>query len=87
MGVRPADIYDEAQAKWLQDHERDSLSAKVDFRELMGDEIYLYLKAGKSSITAKVGSYVTAGSGDNIKVVIDLRKTHFFDVDTQKAIV
>lgn len=87
MGVRPSDIYDEAQAKWLQEHERDTINAKVDFRELMGDEIYLYLKVNKASVVAKVGSYISATSGDNVKVIIDLRKAHFFDVETQKAIV
>jgi multiple sugar transport system ATP-binding protein len=87
MGVRPSDIYDEAQAKWLQDNEKDILNTKVDFRELMGDEIYLYLKAGNSSLTAKVGSYINAVSGDNIKVVVDLRKLHFFETETQKVIV
>ena len=87
MGIRPSDVYDEAQAKWLQENERDVITAKVDFRELMGDEIYLYLRSGKIPIIAKVGSYITAVSGESIKVVIDLRKIHFFDSETQKAIV
>ena len=87
MGIRPSDVYDEAQAKWLQDNEKDVITAKVDFRELMGDEIYLYLRAGKIQITAKVGSYINAVSGESMKVVIDLRKVHFFDSNTQKAIV
>ena len=63
------------------------ITAKVDFRELMGDEIYLYLRAGKIPITAKVGSYINAISGESMKVVIDLRKVHFFDSNTQKALV
>ena len=63
MGIRPSDIYDEAQAKWLQDNERDSIMRKVDFSELMGDEIYLYLKVGKASLVAKVGSYISAAPG------------------------
>ena len=87
MGVRPSDIYDEAQAKWLKDNEKDTINAKVDFKELMGDEIYLYLKTGSTTVTAKVGSYVTAASGDNVKLVVDLRKAHFFDPESQKAIV
>ena len=87
MGIRPSDVYDEAQAKWLQDNEKDIITAKVDFRELMGDEIYLYLRAGKVQITAKVGSYINAVSGESMKVVIDLRKVHFFDSNTQKAII
>ena len=87
MGVRPSDIYDEAQAKWLQAHECDQLTAKVDFRELMGDEIYLYLKAGKVPIIAKVGSYIACNPGASINVVIDLRRVHFFDSDTQKTLV
>jgi multiple sugar transport system ATP-binding protein len=87
MGVRPSDIYDEAQAKWLQSNENDQVNAKVDFRELMGDEIYLYLKVGNVPIIAKVGSYIVSNPGTNIKVVIDLRKVHFFDSDTQKTIV
>jgi multiple sugar transport system ATP-binding protein len=87
MGIRPSDVYDEAQSKWLQEHERDQINAKVDFRELMGDEIYLYLKVGNIPLTAKVGSYISTDPGANIKVVIDLRKVHFFDSATQKAIV
>jgi len=87
MGIRPSDIYDEAQAKWLQENEKDVVNAKVDFRELMGDEIYLYLKVNRTSLVAKVGSYISANPGDSTKVVIDLRKNHFFDPDTQKAIV
>jgi multiple sugar transport system ATP-binding protein len=87
LGVRPSDIYDEAQSKWLQDNEKDMLNAKVDFRELMGDEIYLYFKVNRASLTAKVGSYITASAGDNIKVTVDLRKLHFFESETQKVIV
>jgi multiple sugar transport system ATP-binding protein len=87
IGVRPSDIYDEAQGKWLQEHERDVINAKVEFRELMGDEIYLYLKLGKTQVISKVGSYITADSGDNIKVIVDLRKTHYFEAETQKVIV
>lgn len=87
IGIRPSDVYDEAQAKWLQANERDVITAKVDFRELMGDEIYLYLRAGKVQVIAKVGSYINAVSGESMKVVIDLRKVHFFDANTQKAIV
>lgn len=87
MGIRPSDVYDEAQAKWLQENEKDVITAKVEFRELMGDEIYLYLRAGKTPIIAKVGSYIAVNTGQNIKVVIDLRKVHFFDSDTQRAIV
>jgi multiple sugar transport system ATP-binding protein len=87
MGIRPSDLYDEAQAKWLQENEKDIINAKVDFRELMGDEIYLYLKVNKASIVAKVGSYISANPGENTKVVVDLRKVHFFDPETQRAIV
>jgi multiple sugar transport system ATP-binding protein len=87
IGIRPSDIYDEAQSKWLNDNEKDQISAKVDFKELMGDEIYLYLKAAKTQVVAKVGSYISASPGENIKVMVDLRKVHFFDLETQKAIV
>ena len=53
----------------------------------MGDEIYMYLKINGSSLISKVGPYVTADSGDKVKVVIDIRKVHFFDPKTKKAIV
>ena len=87
MGIRPSDVYDEAQSKWLQENEKDIITAKVDFRELMGDEIYLYLRVGKIPLIAKVGPYITAVPGETEKVVIDLRRVHFFDSVTQKAIV
>ena len=87
MGIRPSDIYDEAQAKWMSENEKDAVNAKVDFRELMGDEIYLYLKVDGTQLVAKVGSYISASSGENIKVTVDLRKVHFFETDSQKVIV
>lgn len=87
VGIRPADIYDEAQATWLKENERAEISAVVDFRELMGDEIYLYLKVNKIPIISKVGPYITATSRAKIKVVVDLRKVHFFDPETQQSIV
>lgn len=87
MGIRPSDIYDEAQAKWMGPQERQAITAEVEFRELMGDDIYLYLRANKVHIIAKVGAYIAADSGEKIKVVIDLRKMHFFEKDSQKVIV
>jgi len=85
FGIRPGDIIFEKHADWVKD--RFALSAKVDFRELMGSETFLYLKVGKTPLVARVDALTDAKSGSTFPVVFNLQKIHFFDSQTHKAIV
>ncbi len=85
FGIRPQDVLEERRAKRLE--ESFILDTKVDFRELMGAETYLYLKCGSTPLVARVDALSDAKSGSTYKAVLNLAKIHIFDTETQKAIV
>jgi len=85
LGVRPEDIIDAKNQDWVA--ERASFGAKVDFRELMGSETNLYLKVGSESLTARMDAMCGATSGSDFNVVVNLRKIHLFESESQKVIL
>jgi len=85
FGIRPEDIWDVPSSAWIS--ERLVLDTKVDFRELMGSETFVYLKVGKIPIAARVGVMNDAPAGSRFTVVFNLRKIHLFDPKNQKAII
>ncbi|MGE4357207.1 MAG: ABC transporter ATP-binding protein [Candidatus Omnitrophota bacterium] len=86
MGIRAEDIYD----KFFTTHStpENTISVLVDIIEPMGSEIYLYLNTGKHIIIARVrGITQLPRVNQKIEVVLDMNKVHFFDKDTEKAVV
>ena len=84
FGIRPEDILSSElkETKFMC-----QLEAKVDFRELMGSETYLYLKIGKTPVCAKVPALSDTKPGSSYCVYFNLKKLHVFDADNQKAII
>ncbi|NQU18114.1 MAG: sn-glycerol-3-phosphate ABC transporter ATP-binding protein UgpC [Candidatus Saganbacteria bacterium] len=87
FGMRPENIWDAPSAGWLKEDEKVSYEAKVDFRELMGSETYLYAKFHNIPIVARVGSMTDVSHGSMFPLVFDMRKIHLFDPKTLKAIL
>ena len=84
MGIRPEDIYDKIFA---QDARPEfTITATVDVVEPMGSEIYLYLTAGANSFVVRVSNQDTAAMNQDLQVVFDMSKAHFFDPQTGTAI-
>ena len=84
FGIRPEDIYDKIFA---QDARPEfTITATVDMVEPMGSEIYLYLNAGNNSFVARVSNQDTATVNQDLQVVFDMSKAHFFDPQTETAI-
>ena len=89
--VRPELLHDEPL--YLSKFTDSTIEAYVEFTELMGAEIYLYLKAGEDkegediNIISRVSSRSTAKAGDTIKIAIDSSRMHFFDKETEQIIV
>ncbi|MFZ5802784.1 MAG: ABC transporter ATP-binding protein [Candidatus Omnitrophota bacterium] len=85
FGIRPEDIYDKIFA---QDARPEfTIGATVDVVEPMGSEIYLYLNAGNNTFVARVSNQDTATMNQDLQVVFDMSKAHFFDIGTQQAIL
>jgi multiple sugar transport system ATP-binding protein len=85
FGIRPEDIWDVPSSAWID--RRCVLDAKVDFRELMGSETYLYVKVGANNFVTRVGALNDAPPGSKFTIVINLRKIHIFDPETQQAVI
>jgi multiple sugar transport system ATP-binding protein len=85
LGIRPEDIWDVPSSAWIE--EKFLIETKVDFRELMGSETYVYVKVGTVALVARVGAFADPKPGTNFGLVINLRKIHIFDPESQKAII
>ena len=78
--LRPELLHDEPL--YLSKFTDSTIDAYVEFTELMGAEIYLYLKAGEDkegdeiNLISRVSSRSTAKAGDTIKIAIDLSLIH-----------
>ncbi len=84
FGIRPEDVYDKIFA---QDARPEfTVTATVEVVEPMGSEIYLYLNAGNNSFVSRVSNQDTATVNQDLQVVFDMSKAHFFDSQTQLAI-
>ncbi len=92
MGIRPEHIHDEPM--YLSNLPDSQMESEVDVTELMGAEIYLYLKfegqedaTNGKNIIARVSSRSQSRAGDKIKVAIEAERIHIFDKDTERCIV
>ena len=93
-GLRPECIHDEPAQVNVADEA--TVDAYIEVTELMGAEIYLYLKVGApnkdgiieegTNLVARVSSRSTSRAGDNIKVAFDTSRFHIFDKDTERCI-
>ncbi len=84
MGIRPEDIYDKLFFQGLAEH--NTINATVENVEPMGHLIYLYLSVGEHKLIASVDSREEMAINQEIEVVLDMTKAHFFDRDTGKSI-
>jgi multiple sugar transport system ATP-binding protein len=85
FGIRPEDIYDPAVTQPIGEPAR--IEAKVEIVEPMGSELYVYLTTGKTPFIARVDAHVQAEIDTMKPLAINMKKCHFFDKQTEKAIV
>jgi len=85
FGVRPEDIYDDEA--YIASHADSTISTYVEVSELMGSEVYLYIKYGDNTMTARVAPTTKSRTGDSIKVALDMNNIHLFDVETEITII
>lgn len=84
LGVRPEDIHDPNYAPpGIRPLEVEAL---VDVRELMGNEVFLYLKSGNHDYIARVDPRTAAYVGNRIEVVFNAENMHLFDAETEQAL-
>ncbi len=85
FGIRPEDICDPTVTQPVGEPYR--IEAKVEIVEPMGSELYVYLTTGKSPFIARVDAQVQAEIDTMKPFALNMKKCHFFDKQTEKAIV
>lgn len=84
FGVRPEDIGSVTAEKT---DGAPRIKAKLDVREPMGSETYLYLNTGNHTFVSRVDAHTKTNVGDTTNVAVFMPKTHFFDADNGKIII
>jgi multiple sugar transport system ATP-binding protein len=84
FGIRPEDIHDPQFAP--PGIHATQIQARVDVRELMGNEIFLYLVTGDKQFIARVDPRTNARIDDQMPIAFNMDNVHIFDRDTEKTI-
>ncbi len=84
FGIRPEDIHNPEFAP--PGIVARPVETQVDVTELMGNEIFVYMKSGETIFVARVDPRSRYSIGDNIQVVFNMENMHIFDKETELAI-
>jgi multiple sugar transport system ATP-binding protein len=85
LGIRSEDIYDKL---FVSEAPPDNVvKVNCEVAEPMGSEVYLYLNTGRHTFIARVGAHNRPQVNQDMDVVFDMSKVHFFDKDTEETIV
>ena len=85
FGIRSEDIYDKL---FVTEAPADNtVTATVEVVEPLGSEVYLYVRAGRHALTARVGAHDRPEVNQDLELVFDMSKVHFFDPATEVTIV
>jgi multiple sugar transport system ATP-binding protein len=84
FGIRPEDIFNPEYAPpGIIAHPVDT---KVDITELMGNEIFLFLKSGEHDYVARVDPRTRVTIGESMQVVFNMNNMHIFDRESEQAV-
>ena len=84
FGIRPEDMHDPAFVP--PGVNQSVIDAEVDVVELMGNEIFVYLKIGDQSLIARVDPRTSFRVGDSVQIAINMDNMHLFQKDTEQAV-
>jgi len=81
LGFRPEALTDRVT------DDANSMQMKVDVVERLGSDQFLYGKVGSDSVTARVDPRMKVDPGDTVKLGLDTRTLHFFDAESELALL
>ena len=64
-----------------------SMEMKVDVVERLGSDQFLYGQVGSDQVTARVDPRMAVQPGDKVRLGLDIRSLHFFDAESEKALL
>ena len=84
FGIRSEDIYDKLFVS--QAPPENVVRVNCEVFEPMGSEVYLYLNTGRHTFIARVSAHDRPKVNQEMDVVFDMSKVHFFDKNTEETI-
>ena len=87
LGIRPPDLklVDGATSD-QHPTAASAITARVEVREPMGSEVYLYLESPWGNLVARVSSSSEAREGDQVQLAVPTDRVHLFDGDSQRSL-
>ena len=85
FGIRSEDIYDKLFA--TEASADNTVRAICEVVEPMGAEAYLYLRCGSNTFIARVSGHIHPKVNQDLDLVLDMNKAHFFDKSSEESIV
>jgi multiple sugar transport system ATP-binding protein len=85
FGVRPEDFHDKEFYPGAKPE--NTIKAKAEVIEPLGDEVLFYLVSGKHNLVAKLDSRTKAEVGDELEIALEMEETHIFDGETEETLV
>jgi len=84
FGLRPEDVYDpKYEAPGIIGA---TVEGSVEVTELMGNEIFVFLKSGNHDYVARIDPRTSFRMGDKVQVTFNMGNMHIFDKETEKAV-
>jgi multiple sugar transport system ATP-binding protein len=84
FGIRAEDIYD---TLFISDAPPENVvRVNCEVYEPMGSEVYLYLNTGTHTFIARVGAHDKPRVNQDMDLVFDMSKAHFFDKGTEETV-
>jgi len=85
FGIRPEDIHDRLFGQMIRP---DSIvTARVDVKEPMGSDLFLYLTIGNRTFHARMDPSTKVDVGGSLDLYIDMGKMHLFEKESGLAII
>ncbi len=85
FGVRPEDVQDVLYV--TNPNPEHQAKARVEVVEPMGAEVFIYLNTGKHTFIARVDAHDNADVNQQLTMVLNMKKAHFFDPKSGETIV
>ncbi|MDD2703604.1 MAG: sn-glycerol-3-phosphate ABC transporter ATP-binding protein UgpC [Candidatus Omnitrophica bacterium] len=85
LGIRPEDVYDKLFVS--EAPPENVVRVNCEVVEPLGSEVYIHLNTGKHTFVARVGAHNKPAVNQDMDLVFDMSKVHFFDKDTEETIV
>ena len=83
--MRPEDVADVLYT--TNPNPEHQAKARVEVVEPMGAEVFIYFNTGKHSFIARLGPHANVDVNQELTVVFNMKKAHFFDPASGATVV